>query len=406
MCIGCSRGYDLEFDSDCRRTFWVEAPLCLLKDLRFVPNDEMTLEEKMNAITRIVLIVFVIMLVMKYKHALTFLIIALIIIVLFYYAKRRALENEESDGRRGRSQRRMTSSDLDDYSPERVYVRAGNAREEALAYRDAYPERFEVTAGSRKDSEEDMKKKKNPRQPYPAVVPADMVVRSGNRREQELRREAEAHRHTYGKILNQDPAMNKFAARFQGGEKNYQPSRSRSTVESESNQSRLVSKNDEDFEARLEVERRRNLKKSFTGSPKVNYSKYHGYKTETFQDDVQETEDFHEGYTSRPRPEVRTEVEPVAVEPVAEKPARRRFLPSNYDASMYVEPEKNTTARLKSYSSGRSVRRPAQWSDSNTVEGKMDSSDIMYARAAKLEAQMKTRSRTDRNSHLNSIFAT
>lgn len=96
MCSKCGNNplSKLELDADCRRTFWVEAPLCLLTDFSLIPRADMTLEEKMNTITRIVLVVWILLLIFGHRRANLFLIIALVVIVLLYYARRRRLQQE------------------------------------------------------------------------------------------------------------------------------------------------------------------------------------------------------------------------------------------------------------------------------------------------------------------------
>lgn len=75
-----------------RTQFWIQDPQGLISDWKFIPNRHMSLEEKMNAITRLVIIIFIIMLILKYKHALPFLIVTLVLIVFLYYAQRRRID--------------------------------------------------------------------------------------------------------------------------------------------------------------------------------------------------------------------------------------------------------------------------------------------------------------------------
>lgn len=100
MCSRCPKNPipGLEFDANCRLTFWAEAPLCLLSNFTLIPRDNMTLEEKMNAITRIVLVVWILLLLFGSeavrRKANLFLIIILVVIVLLYYARKRRLQQE------------------------------------------------------------------------------------------------------------------------------------------------------------------------------------------------------------------------------------------------------------------------------------------------------------------------
>jgi len=68
--------------------FWINDPCVLLDNPQFFPTDNMSLEEKLNAVTRSVIVVSGVMLMMKYKYWGMFLVMSLIIIVGVYYSKK------------------------------------------------------------------------------------------------------------------------------------------------------------------------------------------------------------------------------------------------------------------------------------------------------------------------------
>ena len=70
----------------CDGEFWLERPSCLFSDFRFIPNRDMTLEEKLNCITRLVILVFIVLLLYgRSREATYFLLIALVVIIALYY---------------------------------------------------------------------------------------------------------------------------------------------------------------------------------------------------------------------------------------------------------------------------------------------------------------------------------
>jgi Family of unknown function (DUF5762) len=66
--------------------FWTEDPCILLSNLKFLPTADMTRDEKLNALTRLTLIVAAGFYFAKYEFWFTFLIIAILLIVLLKYA--------------------------------------------------------------------------------------------------------------------------------------------------------------------------------------------------------------------------------------------------------------------------------------------------------------------------------
>ncbi len=77
--------------------FWVEDPCVLFTDMFFFPTTNMTKEEKLNALTRLILIITLVMYIMEYKHWLTFLILSILIVVLLEYAGKKSSEKFDKE---------------------------------------------------------------------------------------------------------------------------------------------------------------------------------------------------------------------------------------------------------------------------------------------------------------------
>lgn len=65
--------------------FWIKEPCVLFSNLAIFPTQEMTKNEKLNALTRLAILATIIMYFMKYEWWFTFLILALLIIVILAY---------------------------------------------------------------------------------------------------------------------------------------------------------------------------------------------------------------------------------------------------------------------------------------------------------------------------------
>lgn len=76
--------------------FWAENPCVLVTDMKVFPTAEMSTNEKLNALTRLAIIVAIIMYFMKYPHWFVFISIALLVIVLLKYAKPDGKESPET----------------------------------------------------------------------------------------------------------------------------------------------------------------------------------------------------------------------------------------------------------------------------------------------------------------------
>lgn len=495
----------LEFDADCRNTFWVEAPLCLLSGIQIrQPWEQMSLEERMNNITRIVIVVFIIMLLARVKHAQTFLIIALLVIIIFYYAKKRRLNEiarNEFALRYGiqagkvhgniqarRRREKEHSDEHDSESHDHHYVRSGTAQKSDTNFQQ---ERFMAMAGNgssapgKDDVEEDeveqneeeqevlrqevearyrakQPEKRNPRRPYPPTVPADLVVKAGNREQPPnagMMNAAIFPPKGMGKVFTSDPNLVRHVPNFGSdnreavsdfrstlrnngmGEVNYQLPHPRDrpqpinvnpkTRQTPVKPSLYAQKNDD----RFDQEREKNLYRSFQGGPR-SYSKRHGFKVQEFEDlddgfpppkaikqpddddsDV-EAEDVEEEvllasarkaaseryYKEETRETARQPSTKVANEAVVPTRPKKTFLPSNYEAVVSIQ-ETSTPHKMNAYGAGRRIRKVSKWSDNNGATERIDAAEIMYTNAAKLEKTVNARYRVDRESHINSILS-
>ena len=67
----------------CQKTkFWLENPINLLCSCDIVPLDDMILSEQMNAITRLIFIVFLILILFNFHSSFLFLLLSLVLIII------------------------------------------------------------------------------------------------------------------------------------------------------------------------------------------------------------------------------------------------------------------------------------------------------------------------------------
>lgn len=76
-----------------KNKLWLENPLNLVCDTSMIPLEGMSYTEQMNAITRLVIVIFIIMLLVGFKDSLFFLVISLIFIIILYYYQRKNMMN-------------------------------------------------------------------------------------------------------------------------------------------------------------------------------------------------------------------------------------------------------------------------------------------------------------------------
>jgi hypothetical protein len=74
------------------KKFWLENLGALFSSIQVVPHGNMNLAEQLNAITRLVLIIGVIMWLFNFRYGLHFLIISLVFIIIIYYIQRNTMQ--------------------------------------------------------------------------------------------------------------------------------------------------------------------------------------------------------------------------------------------------------------------------------------------------------------------------
>jgi len=77
----------------CANKFWLENLGALLSSTDIVPTTDMSLEKQFNAITRIVLIIFIIMWLFDFKHKIEFLLCSITFIIILYYIQKNTSRN-------------------------------------------------------------------------------------------------------------------------------------------------------------------------------------------------------------------------------------------------------------------------------------------------------------------------
>ena len=447
--------YDDNEDSGDR--FWVEDPLALLTDFTLIPRAKMSLEQKMNVITRIVIIVWILLLVVKYRHATVFFLATLLVIVLIYYSRKRHEErierilkrldrNEDRYETRTENPNSVQASqppnkESTDGGFTRFEALAGNKMTETLEAVTARPATFAAKNHDersvqehrrlkealklkkttkrqekiqrqqfnlQKAEEKEMRKKnqqeelvrsqqppkRDPRRPWPPTVPFSMEVHSGHG---EISQEA-AH--------VPQPHLKHPENHFQ--DKNEQP-RQADRHQLEHNGHTYDGKRDVKSANQLDEQRQLNLRRSQLGGPRPQAdSKFHGYHAEAFHDESGEESDNDSASDSYERQEVEIgcPVVVVDVKPVTPPIIKRTFLPSNYDAAQDKTPVvRNEGPKMTRHGAAR-ARRVPKWGDNNDIKPLHDASDMQFTRAAKLEQKIdsKGRNNRERQSQVHSLF--
>jgi len=82
----------------CQKTkFWLENPINLLCSCDIVPLDDMILSEQMNAITRLIFIVFLILILFNFHSSFLFLLLSLVLIIILYYIQRTHMNQSKKE---------------------------------------------------------------------------------------------------------------------------------------------------------------------------------------------------------------------------------------------------------------------------------------------------------------------
>ena len=75
-----------------KNKFWLENVTNLICSLSVIPLTGMSLAEQMNALTRLVLGIFTILLLLGFRFSLLFLLLAILFIIILYYIQRNQME--------------------------------------------------------------------------------------------------------------------------------------------------------------------------------------------------------------------------------------------------------------------------------------------------------------------------
>ena len=81
----------------CKNKIWLENISDLFCDLSIIPLKGMNLESQMNALSRLVILVFLILLLLNFKYGILFLLFSLTFIIILYYIQRKNMEHYKSE---------------------------------------------------------------------------------------------------------------------------------------------------------------------------------------------------------------------------------------------------------------------------------------------------------------------
>lgn len=71
-------------------SFWITNPIKLVEDINVLPNKKQSYDERMNTLTRLILLLTVVLYVLKIKGSLQFLIFGVVLIIILYYSQRQS----------------------------------------------------------------------------------------------------------------------------------------------------------------------------------------------------------------------------------------------------------------------------------------------------------------------------
>lgn len=78
------------------KEFWLDSPSQLFTNLSFIPTSNMTLDEKYNALTRLVIIVAIIMYLTKQTHAITLLVVGIVAVIILRNSQVQSTNSKDS----------------------------------------------------------------------------------------------------------------------------------------------------------------------------------------------------------------------------------------------------------------------------------------------------------------------
>jgi hypothetical protein len=98
-----------------KNNLWFENPLNLVCNSDLVPLEGMTYSEQMNAITRLVILIFIVMILVGFNNSFFFLIISLVFIIILYYLQRKQMERTSENYSYNNNNINMTTPNYHDY---------------------------------------------------------------------------------------------------------------------------------------------------------------------------------------------------------------------------------------------------------------------------------------------------
>ena len=82
--------------NDCKSKFWLYDPKQIFKSADIIPMDNMSFEEQLNSITRLIIIIYIILGLMEYQHSIQFFILSIIFIILIFLINKEMTKNKEN----------------------------------------------------------------------------------------------------------------------------------------------------------------------------------------------------------------------------------------------------------------------------------------------------------------------
>src|SRR3989344_4852262 len=80
----------------CTNRFWLGQPSELLCNPSIIPTNTMSLEDQMNTVTRLVFLIFLVLLIFSTKYSFIFFLLANILIIILYYIQRKKMQTLEN----------------------------------------------------------------------------------------------------------------------------------------------------------------------------------------------------------------------------------------------------------------------------------------------------------------------
>lgn len=80
-----------------KNEFWLENITNLFCTFNLVPLDDMSPAEQMNALTRLVIVVFIVLFILDFKFSLLFLLLSLLFIIILYYIQKKNMETFKAE---------------------------------------------------------------------------------------------------------------------------------------------------------------------------------------------------------------------------------------------------------------------------------------------------------------------